>query len=166
MSPILSSKMSWEFSKKEKCNFIIRKWQMYFQVFDYKGRHFLDLNNDNNQSICPIYSKSSTWLKYFSLSNLLCVCITRLITNYASIGKYKLRFFPNNLFAYLCGNSPIETRIHIVQSKRILSELWMINLVLFYFILLFFIFDLDKSVTWCHSHSHTIMWHREGCRRF
>ena len=98
---------------------------MYFQVFDYKRRYFLDLNNNNNQPICSTNSKSSTWLKYFSLSNLLyvCVCITKLITNHASISEYKLGFFSNNLFAYLCGNSPIETRIHIIQSKSILLEL-------------------------------------------
>ena len=32
---------------------------MYFQVLDYKERNFLDLNNDNNQLIQLIYSKSS-----------------------------------------------------------------------------------------------------------
>ena len=96
---------------------------MYFQVFDYKRRYFLDLNNNNNQPICSTNSKSSTWLKYFSLSNLLCVCITKLITNHAPISEYRLRFFSNNLFAYLYSNSPIETRIYIVQYKSILLEL-------------------------------------------
>ena len=69
MSPILPSKMSWKFSKKEECNSIVRKWQMYFQASNYKKRHFLDLNNDNDKPICPTYSKGGAWLKHFSLSN-------------------------------------------------------------------------------------------------
>ena len=89
MNSILPSKSLWKFSKKEECDYIVKKWQMYFQAFKYKRNHFLDLNNDNNQSIHPTYSKGGAWLKYFSLCNSLCVCITRLITNHASIDKYK-----------------------------------------------------------------------------
>ena len=33
---ILSSKSSQKFSKKEECNSIVKKWQMYFQASDYK----------------------------------------------------------------------------------------------------------------------------------
>jgi len=48
---ILLSKASWEFSKKEECNIISKSWQMYFQVSDYKGKNFLDLNDNKNLSI-------------------------------------------------------------------------------------------------------------------
>jgi len=117
--------MLWEFSKKEECNFIIRKWQIYFQVSDYKRKHFLDLNNDNNQLIHPIYSKDGTWLKYFSFFNLLCAHIIRLITNHTSINKYRLRrFFPNNSFTCLCSNFPTETRIHILHEYIQYIKLW------------------------------------------
>ena len=71
---------------------------MYFQASDYKGKYFLKLNNDDNQLIYSIYSKGSTWLKYFGLSNSLCVYITRLITNHTPIGEYRLRFFLNKPF--------------------------------------------------------------------
>jgi len=37
---------------------------MTFQASDYKGRNFPNLNNNNNQPICPTYSKSGVWLKY------------------------------------------------------------------------------------------------------
>ena len=53
------------FSEKEECNSVVKKWQMYFQVSDYKGNYFLNLNNDNNQPICPTYCKGDAWLKYF-----------------------------------------------------------------------------------------------------
>jgi len=86
---------------------------MYFQVSNYKGKNFLDLNDDNNNSIHSIYLKGGVWLKHFSLSNLLCACITRFITNYAPIGEYRQRFFPNSLVICLCSNSSIETRLHI-----------------------------------------------------
>jgi len=51
--------MLWKFSKKEKYNAIIRKWQMYFQASDYKRRHFLDLNSNDDQPIYPTYSKDN-----------------------------------------------------------------------------------------------------------
>ena len=85
---------------------------MYFQVSDYKGKHFLELNNNNNEPICSIYSKGGAWLKHFGFSNSLCTCITRLITNHAPIGEYRLRFFPNKPLTCPCGNFPIETRAH------------------------------------------------------
>ena len=117
MKSILSSKNSWEVSKEDECNVIVKKWQMYFQVSDYKGKHFLELNNDNNEPICSIYSKGGAWLKHFGFSNSLCACITRLITNHAitnhaPIGEYRLRFFPNEPLTCPCGNFPIETRAH------------------------------------------------------
>jgi len=89
---------------------------MYFQVLDYKENHFLSLNDDDNQPICPTYSKGSAWLKHFGISNLLCTCITRLITNHAPIGKYRQRFFPNESITCLCGNFSIETRAYILSE--------------------------------------------------
>jgi len=47
IKPILPSKTAWDFSRKEKCDFIVRKWQMYFQTSDYKGRNFLELNDND-----------------------------------------------------------------------------------------------------------------------
>lgn len=67
---------------------------MYFQASIYKRRNFLNLNNDDGSPICPTYLKGRAWLKYFSFSNLLCACITRLITNHTPISKYRQRFFP------------------------------------------------------------------------
>jgi len=69
---------------------------------------FLDLNNNNNQPICLIYSKGRAWLKHVGLSNLLYACITIFITNHAPIGKYRLMFFPNKLSTCLCNNSSVN----------------------------------------------------------
>ena len=41
IDPILLSKLSGEFSRK-KCNFIINKWQMYFQALEYSKKNFMD----------------------------------------------------------------------------------------------------------------------------
>ena len=86
---------------------------MYLQALEYKERNFLDLNNNNNQPIQPTYTKGGTWLKHFRLLNLLCTHITRLVTNYALIGKYRLRFFSKGSMACLCREYPIEMRKHI-----------------------------------------------------
>ena len=108
--------MSQEFSKKEECNNIVKKWQIYFQVSDFKEKHFLNLNNNNNQSIHLTYSKDGAWLKHFGLSNSLCIYITRLITNHTPIDKYKLKFFPNKLYTCLYGNFSIKIRSHILYK--------------------------------------------------
>ena len=89
---------------------------MYFQVSNFKRRHFLNLNDNNGQFICLTYSKDRAWLKYFGLSNSLCTYVTRSITNHALISKYKLRFFLNKLFTCLYGNSSIEIRSHILYK--------------------------------------------------
>ena len=114
-----------------------------FQTSDYKERHFLNLNNDNKQPIHLIYSKGRAWLKYFDLSNLLCTHVTRLITNYTPIGKYRLRTFPNGLFAYLCGNSPIKIRTHILHKCIRYIKLWNSKQEFFKGVLIFLEFNLD-----------------------
>ena len=60
ISPILPRKTLWDFSRKEECNSIVKKRQMYFQVSDHKGKNFLNLNSDNNYPIYPSYSKGGT----------------------------------------------------------------------------------------------------------
>jgi len=44
-----------EFSKKEECNSILKNWQMTFQALDYKGKNFLDLNDDMSYASLPIW---------------------------------------------------------------------------------------------------------------
>ena len=114
--PILPSKTSWDYSRKEECDSILKKWQMYFQASDLRGRNFLDLNDDNDEPIQPSYSKGGSWLKHFSVSNSLCAQVTRLITNHAPIGKYRKRFFPNEPTSCPCGQAPLETRDHILYD--------------------------------------------------
>ena len=88
LTPLLSNKNSWDFSKKSKCDNIINKQKMTFQASDLKSRHFLELVNSNNNILEPSYSKGSTWLKYFGHSNTLCTRALRVITNHAPIGEY------------------------------------------------------------------------------
>jgi len=61
---------------------------MTFQVSDDKGRFFLDLLDNDLNSIEPTYSKGGLWLKFFGYSNSLCIRATRAITNHAPIGEY------------------------------------------------------------------------------
>ena len=58
---------------------------MMFQALDNKGRHFLDLLDNNFNIIKLTYSKSRSWLKYFGHSNSLYTRATRAIVNYAPI---------------------------------------------------------------------------------
>jgi len=46
---------------------------MTFQASDWKGKHFLELLNDDNNIIKLFYIKDRSWLKHFVYSNLLCV---------------------------------------------------------------------------------------------
>jgi len=66
---------------------------MTFQVSDNKERTFLDLLDDDLNTIKLIYSKEAyskegSWLKYFGHSNLLCARATRAIVNNSSIDEY------------------------------------------------------------------------------
>jgi len=97
---------------------------MYIQASEYKERNFLKLNDNNYQPICPTYSKGSAWLKYFSLSNSMYTCITRLITNHISTGEYKLRFFPKEFFICLCKVCSIEMRRYILFNCVCYRKSW------------------------------------------
>jgi len=112
----LPCKISWDYCKKTNSDNIINQWKMMFQVSDGKGKHFLDLVDNNLNSIEPTYTKGGPWLHIFSHSNLLCACATRAITNHTPIGEYRLRFFPYEDFKCLCNNYPIETRRHILHE--------------------------------------------------
>jgi len=97
---------------------------MTFQVSDGKGRQFLDLVDDNLETIELSYTKKGPWLQSFGHSNSLCAQATRAINNHALIGEYCLRFFPNNDFKYPCGSYPIETRRHILHECTRYNGYW------------------------------------------
>ena len=61
---------------------------MTFQASDGKGRHFLELVDNNLKDIKPSYIKDGLWLQLFGHSNTLCACAMRAITNHAPIGEY------------------------------------------------------------------------------
>jgi len=121
---IFPCKLSWDFNKKEECNNIIYKWQMIFQALEYKGKHFLELKDDDNIPVKPTYSKGGTWLNLIGHSNTLCTQATRAITNHTPIGEYCLRFFPRESFECPCGNYPIESRHHILHECRRYNKYW------------------------------------------
>ena len=97
---------------------------MIFQVFDARGRQFLNVLDDNIHPIEPLYTKRGSWIKYFRHSNLLCARATRAIVNHASIGEYCLCFFPNENFSYPCKDCPIESRYHIFYNCRRFNNYW------------------------------------------
>jgi len=87
-----------------------------FQALDGKGKHFLDLVDDNLNIIEPAYTKEGSWLQVFGHFNSLCACAMRAITNHTLIGEYWLRFFPNKDFKCSCSNYPIKSRRHILHE--------------------------------------------------
>ena len=88
LTPLFPCKSSWEFSRKNKCDELIKKWRVTFKVLDDKGRKFMDHLDDDLNSIELMYVKGGSWLKYFSHSNSLCARATRAIVNHAPIGEY------------------------------------------------------------------------------
>ena len=116
--PFYSCKISWDFCKKTHSDDIINQWKMTFQVSDRKGKHFLDLLDNNFNTIKLSYTKGGPWLQVFGHSNSLCAHATRAITNHIPIGEYQLRFFSNKDFSYLCNNYPIESRRYILHECK------------------------------------------------
>jgi len=92
-SSLFPYKSSWDYSQKKEYDELFNTWKITFQASDLKEQHFLDLYDNDNNSIKPSYIKNNSWLKYFGHSNSLCARVMRAITNYVPIGEYKLRFF-------------------------------------------------------------------------
>jgi len=120
--PLYPCKLSWSFSKKSKYNNILSTWKIIFQSLNFKEQQFLELYNDDNNPIEPSYTKGGLWLMHFSHSNLLFGKATRMITNHTSIGEYRLRFFSQKDFSYLCSNYSI--RHYIYHKCRRYNEYW------------------------------------------
>jgi len=89
-SPNYLCKISWDYYKKINSDNIIKQWKMIFQASDGKGRHFLELVDDDLKNIELSYTKGGPWLQLFGHSNILCARATRAITNHAPIGEYQL----------------------------------------------------------------------------
>ena len=97
---------------------------MTFQVSNGKKNQFLDLLDNNYCFIELFYVKGGPWLQLFRHSNLLCTCTSRTITSYASIGEYRLRFFPREEFKCLYSVYPIESRRHILHNCTRFNGYW------------------------------------------
>ena len=123
-APSFSCKISWDHYRKLDCDDIIKQWRMTFQALDRKGKQFLDLLDDDFNTIEPAYTRGGPWMQIFNHSNLLCAHAIRAITNHASIGEYWLRFFPNENINCLCSNYPIETRRHILYECKRFNGYW------------------------------------------
>ena len=95
-----------------------------FQASNLKGNQFLDLLNDDNNTIEPFYVKGGSWFKMFSHSNSLCARATKAIMNHTLIGEYRLRFFPREEFKCLCSLYPIESRCHILHECGRFNGYW------------------------------------------
>ena len=96
---------------------------MTFQALDGKEKHFLDLLDNNFDTIKPVYTKGGPWLQVFGHSNLLCAWATRAITNHTPIGEYHLRFFSNKDFKCPCSYL-IESRRHILHECKRFNGYW------------------------------------------
>jgi len=97
---------------------------MMFQVLEGRRKQFLELHDDDSNNIEPSYIKGGPWLQAFGHSNTLCIYATRVITNHAPIGEYKLRFFPKKEFKCPCGIYPIESSRHILHDYSRFNSYW------------------------------------------
>ena len=124
VTPSYPCKISWDFCKKLDSDNIINQWKMTFQVSEGKGKQFLDLLDDDLNTIELSYTKGGPWLQMFGHSNSLCAHATRAITNHAPTGEYRLQFSPNLDFSCPCNNYPIESRRHILHECQRFNGYW------------------------------------------
>jgi len=80
----------WDFSRKNECDNILKRWKMTFQVLDDKGEKFLELLDEDLNLIELLIANCGPWLKQFGHSNLLCARATRAIVNHMLIGEYPI----------------------------------------------------------------------------
>jgi len=55
-------KIFWDYCEKTDSDNIINQWKMMFQASDGKGKQFLDLLDDDFNTIKPAYTKGGPWL--------------------------------------------------------------------------------------------------------
>ena len=67
-TPSYPSKISWDYCKKINSDDTINLWKMTFQASDSKENNFLDLLDDDYNSIVPSYIKGGPWLQAFGHS--------------------------------------------------------------------------------------------------
>ena len=91
---------------------------MTFQALDFKEKQFLNFLDSDDNIIELSYIKGRSWLKFFGYFNSLCARASRVITNHAPIGEYRLRFFPREEFKYLYGFYFIKTRYYILYEYK------------------------------------------------
>jgi len=89
---------------------------MFFKNSPYKRNNFLNTYDNNDHIIFPTYTKGGGWLNTISISNSLCTSATRLITNYASIDKYRIRFFPDKTNSCVCNNNQLEIQYYVLYK--------------------------------------------------
>ena len=97
---------------------------MTFQASDLRRHQFLDLVDDDNNSIESFYTNGGSWLKYFGHYNSLCARVMRAIINHAPIREYQLRFFSRKDFSCPCGFYPLKLRCHILHKCKRFNEYW------------------------------------------
>ena len=121
---LFPSKTSWDYSKKVEYNDIANIWKITFQVLEGRRKQFLELYDNNSNDIKPSYIKDGLWLQVFGHLNTLCAHAMKAITNHASIGEYRLRFFPKEEFKCSCGVYPIKSRRHILHDCSRFNSYW------------------------------------------
>jgi len=92
------------------------EWSMEFLRGETRGRNFLTINTEQHKEATPTYTKGGTWMSHLGHSISLCARATRAISSHAPIGEYRARFFPQETCACPCGQSNIETRLHILTE--------------------------------------------------
>jgi len=92
------------------------EWTTEFLRGETRGRNFLMINTEEHKAATPTYAKGGTWMSHLGHSISLCARATRAILNYVPIGEYRARFFPQETCACPCGQSNIETKLHILTE--------------------------------------------------
>jgi len=59
LTPLFPCKSSWDFSKKNECDNLSKRWKIIFQASDFKNKHLLDLVDSDDNIIEPTYIKDS-----------------------------------------------------------------------------------------------------------
>ena len=120
--PTLPSKNSFLFSRKKKCNDILKEWQDTFPNNHKRGQLFLDFEDNKGKVLKPIYTNRGSWLPFIENSNSLHTRFTHMTTRHASIGKYQQKLFSNSLLSCSCRQANIQDCKHIVMQYNLYNQ--------------------------------------------
>ncbi len=88
VTPSYPTKLSWDFCKKSELHKLNKLWKMNFPSVGREGQPFLELLDNDLNTIKPSYVRGGPWLQAFGQSNSLCARATEQLPTMLPLERF------------------------------------------------------------------------------